>query len=132
MGVMLASDMAVHDDLRFLIDSQMPLVSALYARGSFAPLAATLDLQGEVAGEAFTADDAEESGSVDEAIEHFSTKFTAAISAGSLRAAAIFFYGFLDPEGGAQIAHQTDEVQVLVVRLYHAQEPGFADAIIQI
>jgi hypothetical protein len=101
-----------------LLESQLPLVRELHQRGSLAPLAASMNAHGEIAGNALSAAGRTDV-SVESTLHHFSRTFGRVFAAGpSIKAAGIFFHGHAE-DRIVRAAHTVREANALVVWLQH-------------
>lgn len=111
--------MPIHDDLAQLLDSQLEFLQSLHAEGDLAPLAASMDLEGEVRGQALTVAPGHENPPIAFALNYFAERFRAAFKDGRIRAAAVFFHG--NTAGGStRPALTREEANSLVAWLEHA------------
>ena len=86
--------MHIDDDLRRLIDEHLPFVRSLHARGSLAPVAVSMKMNGVITGHALVMESREaREVSVDYALRRFTDQFQQAFHDRRIRAAAIFFHG---------------------------------------
>ena len=101
-----------------LLESQMPLVRALHQRGSLAPLAASMNASGEIAGTALSSEGRTDV-SVESTLHQFARTFGRVFAAGqSLKAAGIFFHGHAE-DRIVRAAHTVREANALVAWLQH-------------
>ncbi|MDZ4403297.1 tetratricopeptide/SEL1-like repeat protein [Prosthecobacter sp.] len=92
--VKAASDGGINLDLVALVHDQLGLLKALHRKNSLAPLAATMDLNGEIHGFALTSDDfGGVMPTVEEAVALFQQRFRAAARKDEIRACAVFYHG---------------------------------------
>lgn len=115
--------MALHQQLDELIQRVLPVVQDFHRKGMFAPHAATMDSQGELAGHALTADGGTQL-SVSQAIAHFESKFVLQAKSGDIQATGIFYHSpGIDASSGQVVlppASNTDECRTVVALLEHA------------
>jgi hypothetical protein len=109
----------IHEDLLQMLEGHMPLLQTLHARRSLAPLAASMDLSGEVTGSALTVEAGHETPSVDFALNYFAEQFRTQFRDRRIRAAAIFFHGHYQ-SGSVRPARTAEEANTLVAWLEHA------------
>ncbi|MBI3068866.1 MAG: hypothetical protein HYY79_08350 [Betaproteobacteria bacterium] len=111
--------LALHDDLRRLLEGHMPFLVSLHEAESLAPLAAAMDRAGEVKGSALVLESEErKSPSVEEAIAMFAEQHHAAARDGEIRASAIFYHGRFDASD-MRPARTVDEASCIVALLEH-------------
>lgn len=119
--------MTLHPQLHHLIDGMLPIVQDFHREGSFAPNAASVDLQGKLLGQAIVIDDTDESTDVftpEEAIEYFESEFALQAQSGKTQATGIFYHSpGIDASSGEvslRPAHTTDECRAIVALLEHS------------
>lgn len=115
----MATGLALHDDLRHLLEGHMPFLASLHEAESLAPLAAAMDRAGEVKGSALVLESEErESPSVEEAISRFTEQHRIAAQNGEIGASAIFYHGRFDAPD-VRPARTVDEANCIVALLEH-------------
>ena len=107
----------MHSQLDELIDATLQHAKDCHARGSLAPLAATMNASGEITGAALT-NDGTNNISVLEVLNYFETEWRRRAASGEIVATSLWFHGtsFLH---GIQPATTIDEACTLVCRLEH-------------
>lgn len=118
----MAEDIQLHPDLQALIDDHWDFVLRLHHSNSLAPLAATMDLAGEINGAALVLDqekfDADKS-TPDDAISILTGQFIAAAQRGEIKASAILFHGNNDRRSAPLPAEDVAAANCIVVFLDH-------------
>lgn len=103
-----------------LFESQLPLVRALHANASFAPLSAFMDTDGAIYGEAITAGSPEASLSATGAINHFIRRHLASLREGSIHAGAVYFHASVSDDG-VSATRSNQEPNAVVARLKNSE-----------
>lgn len=84
--------MPPHPQMIELFDRMMPMVKHFHANAQFAPHAATMDMAGEVTGQALTTDGRTQL-TLEQTIEYFEARFRAQAQAGQILASGVFYHG---------------------------------------
>ena len=106
----------MHDDLRRLLEHQLELAQFLHSCGSLAPLAATLNDNGEVVSETFAGDRAQRA-TAEDAVRHFEGKFHR--DRATIRASVVLFHAAVDGRA-VRVARSADDARALVAWLRHS------------
>jgi hypothetical protein len=104
-------------DILDLLESQMPLLRALHRRGNLAPIAASMDPDGNIGADSLAAEDLTDS-SVETTLYQFARRFGRALESHALRAAGIFFHGHTE-DRIVEAAHTLGTANALVAWLQH-------------
>lgn len=118
-----ASARGIEEELLALVDDHLDFLKSLHLRESLAPLAAAMDLNGEINGLALTTKDpGTDDKSVEETIAFFAEKFKADACEKTLLACAIFYHGCHGAGRGAftvSPAQTIDSADCIVALLDH-------------
>lgn len=109
--------MSLHPQLEQLVDSMLPFVKRFHERLQLAPHAASMDVAGEITGSALVAED-DGNFTVEEALDHFQSRFRADAERGEIIASAVFYFA-VPIQAGMRPARTVEEAAVLAAILEH-------------